>query len=115
LESSFTSISRDAWNESDELILDLFARINPFDRGFEGLEPLLQVIESLDPELRPDKMYLNRRLKYSRPMLRKRFDETSVGDDVRSLMLVRSKPPTGRLTLTGAVRDASSETTRFLS
>jgi hypothetical protein len=103
------SMSPDEWNKSDELILALYSPLNPFDRGFEGLEPVLEVIESLDPELRLDKLYLNRRLKYSRQMLRKRFHETDCAGGVRSLMLVRSQPPEGRLSLTGSVRDDGPE------
>jgi len=102
-------MSPDEWNKSDEFMLDLYSPLNPFDRGFEGLEPVLEVIESLEPELRPDKLSLKRDLKYSRQMLRKRFHETVFGGSVRSLMLVRSKPPEGRLTLTGAVRDHGPE------
>ncbi|MFL5343628.1 MAG: hypothetical protein ACJ8AT_02490 [Hyalangium sp.] len=99
------STSPDDWNQSDELILKLFSPFNPFDRGFEGLEPVLKVIESLDPELRLDKLYLNRRLKYSRQTLHKRFHETDNAGGVRSLMLVRSKLPEGRLSLTGWGQD----------
>jgi hypothetical protein len=108
-ELNSTSMSLDDWNKSDELMLDLLAPFNPFERGFEGLEPVLEIIESLAPEMRPDKLAFRRDLKYSRQTLRKRFDETAFGDNVRSLMLVRSKPPTGRLTLTGAVRDHGPE------
>ncbi len=54
--SNFTSMSPDEWNKSDSFYLELFSSMNPMDRGFEGLEKVLEVIESLDPGLRPDKM-----------------------------------------------------------
>lgn len=66
--------------------------MNPMERGFEGLEKVLEAIESLDPGLRPDKMRLRRRLNYSRQELRKRLQESYIGDTFH-LLLMRSRPP----------------------
>ncbi|WP_224365017.1 hypothetical protein [Hyalangium versicolor] len=69
--------------------------MNPMDRGFEGLEKVLEVIESLDPEVRPNKMsHVGRRrwLNYSRQTLRKRIHESYIGETF-TFMLVRSHPP----------------------
>jgi len=91
--SNFTSMFPDEWCNDDSFQLDLFSSMNPMDRGFEGLEKVLEVIESLDPELRPDKMrHSGRRLNYSRQAVRKRLHESSIGDTF-SLLLVRSQPP----------------------
>lgn len=95
------SMSPEEWNKSDDFLLEVFSSINPLDRGFEGLEPLLDVIESLDEELRPDELHLlsrRRPLKYSRQLLRKRFQEI-LGIDTTDIMLTRSQPPKARLTL----------------
>jgi hypothetical protein len=86
-------MSPDEWCNDDSLHLRLFSSINPMDRGFEGLEKVLEAIESLDPGLRPDKMsHFGRRLNYSRQALRKRLHESFIGNTF-SLMLVRSQPP----------------------
>jgi hypothetical protein len=67
--------------------------MNPLDRGFEGLEKVLEVIESLDPGLRPDTMRISsRRLKYSRGALRKRLHEAYIVDTL-TFTLMRSQPP----------------------
>ncbi len=57
---SFTFMSPEEWNKSDSFFLKVFSPINPLARGFEGLEPFLDVIESLDAELRPDETYFMR-------------------------------------------------------
>ncbi|WP_224366367.1 hypothetical protein [Hyalangium versicolor] len=63
------------------------------ERGFEGLEKVLEAIESLDPGVRPDKMrFSGPRLNYSRKALRKRLHESYIGETF-SLMLMRSQPP----------------------
>ncbi|WP_224369926.1 hypothetical protein [Hyalangium versicolor] len=65
----------------------------PLAQGFEGLEPVLDIIEALDPELRPDSMYLTkRRLQYSRQTLRKRLSGAFTVDGY-SINLTRSRPP----------------------
>jgi hypothetical protein len=86
-------MSPDEWNKSDYFHLQLFSSMNPMDRGFEGLEKVLEVIESLDPGLRPDKLsHFGRHPKYSRQAVRKRLQESYIGDSF-TLMLVRSQPP----------------------
>jgi hypothetical protein len=91
--SNFTFMSPDEWTKSDFFHLDLFSSMNPMDRGIEGLETVLEAIESLDSELRPDKMrHSGRRLNYSRQAVRKRLLESHIVDTF-SLMLVRSQPP----------------------
>jgi hypothetical protein len=83
----------DAWNKQDDFTLSVASPATPLAQGFEGLEPVLDVIEALDPELRPDGLYLTkRRLEYSRQTLRKRLSESfTVGG--YSINLARSRPP----------------------
>ena len=45
-------MSPDEWNTSDFFHLDLFSSMNPMDRGFEGLEKVLEAIESLDRSMK---------------------------------------------------------------
>jgi hypothetical protein len=99
-------MSPDEWNKSDSFYLELFSSMNPMDRGFEGLEKVLEAIESLDPGLRPDKMRLRRRLNYSRQTLRKRLHESYIGETFH-LSLERSRPP--EIMLTFASRTTEEE------
>jgi hypothetical protein len=70
----------DEWNKSDIFTLELISPDNPLDRGPEGLDRVLDVIESLDDELRPDTLHIiKRRMKYSRQTLRKRLPKARVG------------------------------------
>src|SRR5690349_15145284 len=86
-------MSPDEWCNDDSFHLQLFSSMNPMDQGFEGLEKVLEGIESLNPELRLDTMsHFGRRPKYSRQALRKRLQESYIGDTF-TLMLVRSQPP----------------------
>jgi hypothetical protein len=104
--SNFTSMSPDEWNNDDSFQLELFSSINPMDRGFEGLEKILEVIESLDPGLRPDKMRIfGPRLNYSRQALRKRLHESYIGDTF-TLKLVRSQPPEVMVSLASRTTEA---------
>ncbi|WP_224367964.1 hypothetical protein [Hyalangium versicolor] len=94
-------MSPDAWNKTDSFFLELISSTDPLSKGFKGLEPFLDVIDSLDAGLRPDEMYLlGPRLKYSRPLLRKRFQEAR-GIDTTTVMLTRSRSPSVILTITG--------------
>jgi hypothetical protein len=93
LVSNSTSMSPDEWNKSGSFLLRLFSPLRPLDQGFEGLEPVLEVIESLSEELRPDTIHHTRReLKYSRQTLRKHLRESYVGPNTL-VRLVRSQPP----------------------
>src|SRR5688572_19692842 len=88
-----TSTDIEEWNKDDEFTLRLYSPADPLARGFAGLEEVLEVIESLDGSLRPDRMNLTKRtLKYSRQMLRKRLHEAYIGTNV-SFSLSRSQPP----------------------
>lgn len=81
------------WNKEDDFILHLYSPTDPLARGFEGLEEVLELIESLDEPLRPDRMYLTTRpQKYSRRTLRERFQENIVGTGTGTI-LARSGPP----------------------
>lgn len=92
-ESTSTSMSPEAWNKEDDFILHLYSPADPLARGFAGLEQVLELIESMDEELRPDRMYLTRRhQKYSRLTLRERFHENRVGTGTGTI-LARSRPP----------------------
>ncbi|WP_224366074.1 hypothetical protein [Hyalangium versicolor] len=83
----------DAWNKEDDFVLQLYSFKDPLARGFEGLEELLDIIESLDEELRPDQMHLTARpQKYSRQTLRERFHKNRIGAGTGTI-LARSRPP----------------------
>ncbi|PTL84411.1 hypothetical protein [Vitiosangium sp. GDMCC 1.1324] len=67
----------DEWNKSDVLDFELFSLVNPFDRGHEGLDEVLDVIESFDEELRPGRISFerNRKPKYSRQLMHESLPE----------------------------------------
>ncbi|MBN1210720.1 MAG: hypothetical protein JXB05_38080 [Myxococcaceae bacterium] len=95
-------MSSDEWNKSDDFVLHLFSPAPLMAQGFEGLEVVLGAIESMDVELRPDKIYHTRRKrKYSRQVLREQMHEAYVGD-VFYMMFARSKPPDIMLTLSSS-------------
>jgi hypothetical protein len=85
-------MSPDEWNKSDDCVLYLASPMNPFEQGGSGLDSILDVIESLDEEIRPDMLYLKRRLKYSRQTVHKKLPEAFVVNGY-SLQLARSHPP----------------------
>lgn len=92
-ESSSTSMNPEAWTQEDDFILHLYSPTNPLMRGFEGLESVLELVESLAEPLRQDRMYLTTRpQKYSRRTLRERFHENLIGTGT-STILTRSQPP----------------------
>ena len=92
-------MSRDEWNKQDSFVLDLFWFTHLMAQGFEGLEAVLGVIESLDVELRPDKIsHTRRKRKYSRQVLREHLHEAYLGPAFH-MRLVRSRPPEVLLTL----------------
>jgi hypothetical protein len=100
LESNSTFMSSDEWNKSDHFVLHLFSTNHLMVRGFEGLEGVLGVIESLDVELRPDQIrHTRRKRKYSRQVLHEHLHEAYIGD-VFDIKLARSKPPSVTLALT---------------
>lgn len=67
----------DEWNKSDVLELELFSPVNPFDRGHAGLDEVLDVIESVDDDLLPDKISFGRgrKPKYSRQRMHESLPE----------------------------------------
>jgi hypothetical protein len=92
-------MSRDEWNKPDSFVLDLFWFTHLMARGFEGLEEVLGVIESLDVELRPDKVsHTRRKRKYARQVLREQLHEAYIGPAFL-MRLVRSGSPEVLLTL----------------
>jgi hypothetical protein len=94
-------MTSEEWNRSDGFILDLFFSRNPMDRGFEGLAEVLAVFESLDDELRPDRICFRKgEENYSRQLLRKKLRETYIGDDTVSIRLARTRPPEIMLSFT---------------
>ncbi|MFL5347575.1 MAG: hypothetical protein ACJ8AT_22545 [Hyalangium sp.] len=61
-------------------MFDILFPGSALDRGFEGLEEMLEIIESTGEEFRPKRMSLTRRkLKYSRQKLRERLHEATSG------------------------------------
>lgn len=101
--------NHDDWNKGDDFTLRLYSPGNPLDRGPAGLDEVLDFVESLDVDLRPDHVYLARRRKYSRQTVHERLDERRVGDFV-SLNLFRSQPPDEDLVF--SFRDQGTEDTR---
>jgi hypothetical protein len=68
----------DEWNKEDGLVFKIRFPSSAMDRGFEGLEEMLEIIESTGEEFRPKRMSLTRRkLKYSRQKLRERLHEAT--------------------------------------
>jgi hypothetical protein len=82
------------WNKADRFELELHSPVNPLRNGVDGLGEVLDVIESIDPELRPDKLsVIKRRMKYSRQALRKHIDKATGVDGDTRFLLFRSRPP----------------------
>jgi hypothetical protein len=98
------------WNKGDNLTLQLYSPANPLDCGQAGLDEVLDFVESLDAELRPDIVYLERRRKYSRQIVHERLDERRVGNHV-GIHLLRSRAPDEYLVL--SFMDQRTEDTRF--
>jgi hypothetical protein len=67
----------DVWNEQDSLVFKILSPLNPFDKGLEGLDEILDLVESSGRDFRPRNMTLKRRLKYSRKVLRERLHEAT--------------------------------------
>ena len=61
------------------------------DRAHEGLDEVLDFIECLDEQLRPNLVYLNRNRKYSRPLVHERLDDFRYGNST-SIWFSRTKP-----------------------
>jgi hypothetical protein len=98
------------WNKQDNLTLRLYSPVNPLDRGHEGLDEVLNLIESLDEELRPNLVYLSRNRKYSRQLVHERLHEFRYGAST-SIALGRSQRPNEDWWL--SFLDRGSEDTRF--
>jgi len=80
-------------NKEDDFYLEIHSPDNPLDRGFQGLEELLLIIESLDESWRPDRIFSGRRKrKYSRQILWRHLEEMAVGPWI-AFTLDRTKPP----------------------
>ena len=80
------------WNKEDHFFLRLHSPINPLDRGHAGLDDVLDLVDSLDIQLRPNLIHLSHRRKYSRQLVHENLHEckSMVGSDI---YLVRSRPP----------------------
>jgi hypothetical protein len=87
------------WNKQDDLILRLYSPSNPLAQGHEGLDEVLDFIESLDEALRPNSVYLKRDRKYSRQLIHERLHEFRFGNST-SIDFERTKPTASRLELT---------------
>lgn len=100
----------DEWNKNDGFTLRLYSPENPLERGHEGLDEVLDFVESLDAELRPDRVYLSRDLKYSRQTIHKRLQEFRYGEGW-GFSFARTKPPDEDLWISAF--DEGAEDTRF--
>ncbi|PTL82069.1 hypothetical protein [Vitiosangium sp. GDMCC 1.1324] len=80
------------WNKEDTFTLCLFSPRNPLlDRGLEGLDEVLDFVESLDAQLRPNLVYLSRDRKYSRKLVHERLHEFRFGTST-SIYFARTRP-----------------------
>jgi hypothetical protein len=100
----------DEWNKQDAFVLQLYSPANLLDQGREGLDAVLDFIESLDAELRPQTLYLSRKRKYSRQLVHERLHECRVGANI-FLILGRSQPLDEGLLIN--LIDPGNEDTRF--
>jgi hypothetical protein len=98
------------WNKQDNLTLRIYSPINPLNRGHEGLDAVLDFVESLALEIRPDRLYLSRSRKYSRQLVNERLHECSSGTKT-GINLHRSRPPDADLWL--SFFDQGSEDTHL--
>ncbi|MGZ3460021.1 MAG: hypothetical protein ACXU86_16125, partial [Archangium sp.] len=98
------------WNKEDDFTLRLFSPRNPLDQGHEGLDEVLDFVESLDAQLRPKLVYLSRDRKYSRQLVHERLHEFRVGT-CTSIYFARSQPLHEELGF--KFFDQGSEDTRF--
>jgi hypothetical protein len=103
-------MNRADWNKQDSLTLQLYFTDNPLVRGSEGLDEVLDVVESLDVLLRPNRVYLSRSRNYSRQLVHERFEEFRYGIKSK-INLHRSRPPDEDLWLN--FYDQPSEDTYF--
>ncbi|MFL5358646.1 hypothetical protein [Archangium sp.] len=101
---------RDEWNKQDEFTLELYSPANLLDRGREGVDAVLDFIESIDAELRPQTIYLSRKRKYSRQLVHEQLDECRVGANI-SFILGRSQPVDESLLID--LIEPGNEDTRF--
>jgi hypothetical protein len=88
------------WNKEDFLVLRLESPDNPLDRGHEGLNEVLDFVETLDVQLRPDQVDISRKRKpsYSRQFLHEKLHEfKSMG--ITDIFLQRSCPPNASVRL----------------
>jgi hypothetical protein len=99
------------WNKQNGFILHLYSPINPLlDRGHEGLDEALDFIESLDEQLRPNLVYINRDRKYSRQLVHERLPDRRIGNST-TLRFYRSQQQNDGLEL--SFLDEGTEDTRF--
>jgi hypothetical protein len=104
------SIDWNEWNKEDEFTLRLFSPLSPLDQGLEGLDAVLDFVESLDAQLRPNLVYLSRDRKYSRQLVHERLHEFRFGT-CTSIYFARSKPRNAELGF--KFFDPGAEDTRF--
>lgn len=108
---------RDEWNRQDELALYLYSPVNPLERGPEGLDAVLDFIESLDERVRPDRFFRKRSRKYSRGLVHEKLPECRVGRGEGAgvdLTFHRSRSPDVDLWLLFFDRPSRDRDTRFV-
>lgn len=101
---------KNEWNREDHFLLRLYSSANPLDRGLEGLDDVLDLIDALDVRLRPDQIHFSRKRKYSRQLVHEKLHDckSMVGTDI---YLARAKPPHMELAL--HFLDTRTEAQRF--
>ena len=99
----------DEWNKSDILDFELFSGVNPFDRRHEGLAEVLDVVESVDEELRPGRISFerSRKPKYSRQLMHESFAEFQFMEHT-SFFLECARVPDAYFDIHGSTDDQGS-------
>jgi hypothetical protein len=99
------------WNKQDDFFLHLYSPSTPLEPGHEGLDAMLDFVESLDAQLRPDRVSLSRQRKYSRQLVHEKLYECRMMAST-DIFLARSRPPDESLWL--RTLDNGAEDSRFI-
>jgi hypothetical protein len=99
----------DEWNKSDILDFEFFSSANPFARGHEGLDEVLDIIESLGEELRPDEISFERgrNRNYSRYLMHESLPEFQFMENT-SFFLKCSRVPDAYFYIHGSTNEEGS-------
>jgi hypothetical protein len=102
-------LSPDEWNKSDVLDFELLSPANPFNRGHEGLDEVLDAVETADDELRPGHISFERGRyrKYSRQLMHESLPEFQFMEHT-SFFLECARVPNAFFNIHGSTNDEGS-------